>query len=75
MLGPGLDRERKVGTCTRDKVCLRSEWKGRGDGKSVNEREEGSDGSQRREPGMVETGNQSGQRNQRGKDRIKARKK
>lgn len=62
MLGRGLDRERKVGTCTREKVCLRSEWKSRGDGKSVNARGEGSDGSQRREPGMVETGSQSGQR-------------
>lgn len=34
-----LAGERKVETCTREKVCFRSEWEGRGDGaESVNEK-------------------------------------
>lgn len=35
VLGPGLEREGKVGTCTRENACLRSEWKGGETGKGV----------------------------------------
>ena len=29
VLGPGLEREKEVGTSTREKVCLRLEWEDR----------------------------------------------
>lgn len=66
VLGPGLEREREVGTSTREKVCLRLEWEDRGEGslrggQSGYGREERSDGSQNREgQGMVETESEVG---------------
>lgn len=54
VLGSGSERERKVGNCTREKVCPGSEWAGRGhgevwEGRCGNSREGGSDGSRRNE--------------------------
>ena len=81
VLGTGPERERKVGNCTREKVCPRSEWEGRGHGEVWQGR--CGDGRERkgltgvREKRARDGGNgqsEWAEGKQEGKDRITARK-